>query len=77
MIRKMKSFWISLDDTTIISKRELFLEIVSVALAGLVLGMIFTPKKTVTIGSNNGGKSYNCGNNGCDGCEDCDGEDEE
>lgn len=74
MIRKMKSFWISLDDTTIISKRELFLEIVSVALAGLVLGMIFTPKKTVTIGSNNAGNGCNCGNSGSDEIDD---EDEE
>ena len=77
MIRKMKSFWTSLDETTIISKRELFLEIVTASLAGLVLGMIFTPKKTVTIGSNNSGNGCNCGNGGCDGCEDCGDEDEE
>ncbi|MCI7130607.1 MAG: hypothetical protein MSA09_08695 [Lachnospiraceae bacterium] len=77
MIRKMKTFWNSLDETTIVSKRELFLEIVAVALTGLVLGMIFTPKKTVTIGSNNSGNGCNCGNSGCDGCEDCGDEDEE
>lgn len=77
MIRKMKTFWNSLDETTIVSKRELFLEIVAVALTGLVLGMIFTPKKTVTIGSNNCGNGCNCGNSGCDGCEDCGDEDEE
>ena len=64
MITKMKNFWTSLDETTIISKRELFLEILAVALTGIVLGMILTPKKTVTIGSNNSGNGCNCGNAG-------------
>lgn len=66
MIKKMKSFWSSLDETTIVSKRELFLGIAAVALAGVALGMIFTPKKTVTIGSNNCGNGCNCGNTGFD-----------
>ena len=64
MITKMKTFWTSLDETTIISKRELLLEILAVALTGIVLGMILTPKKTVTIGSNNSGNGCNCGNAG-------------
>ena len=64
MLRKMKSFWTSLDETTIISKRELFLEILAVALTGIVLGMILTPKKTVTIGSHNSGNGCNCSNTG-------------
>ena len=62
MITKIKNFWTSLDETTIISKRELFLGIVAAALAGLALGMIFTPKKTVTIGSNNFQKQFPFGN---------------
>lgn len=69
MIRKMKAFWTSLDETTVVSKRELFLEIVAVALAGLVLGMILTPKKTLTIGSNNSGNGCNCGNSNGDDVE--------
>ena len=64
MITKIKNFWASLDGTTIISKRELFLEIVAVALTGLVLGMFLTPKKTTTIGSNNSGNGSNCSNTG-------------
>ena len=64
MIRKMKAFWTSLDETTVVSKRELFLEIAVAALAGLVLGMILTPKKTLTIGSNNSGNGCNCSNTG-------------
>lgn len=70
MIRKMKSFWASLEETTVITKRELFLEVVVCALAGIVLGMILTPKKTVTIDSNNSG-------NGCNNSASADVEDEE
>ncbi|MCI5934667.1 MAG: hypothetical protein SO019_10390 [Lachnospiraceae bacterium] len=73
MITKMKNFWNSLDEMTAVSKRELFLGVVSAALLGAVLGMILTPKKTVTIGSNNSGNGCNCGNGYCD----CDEEEEE
>ena len=67
MIRKMKDFWTSLDEMKTISKRELFLEMVAVALTGIVLGMLLTPKKTVTIGSNNNcGNGCNCGNSNGD-----------
>lgn len=62
MITKMKNFWASLEETTTITKRELFLEIAVCALTGLVLGMILTPKKTITIGSNNSGNGCNNGN---------------
>ena len=64
MITKMKNFWNSLDGTTSISKRELFLEIMVAALTGLVLGMIFTPRKNVTGGRHNSGNGCNCGNAG-------------
>ena len=64
MITKVKNFWNSLDGTTSISKRELFLEIMVAALTGLVLGMIFTPRKNVTVGSHNSGNGCNCGNAG-------------
>lgn len=71
MIRKMKDFWTSLDEMQTVSKRELFLEIVAVALTGIVLGMLLTPKKTVTIGSNNCGNGCSCGNsNGDEPAED-------
>ncbi len=54
MMKKMKAFWESLEDFTTVSKRELFLEVVCCALAGFVLGILFSPKKTTIIGSNNG-----------------------
>ena len=62
MIKKMKSFWASLEGTTEISKRELFLEIAVCMLAGILLGMFLTPRKTTIIGSGNSGNGCNNGN---------------
>lgn len=62
-MKKIKAFWASLEESTVISKRELFLGLSTCALAGIVLGVFFSPKKKVTIGSNNG--NNNTGN-GCD-----------
>lgn len=53
-MKKIKLFWESLDDVATVSKRELFLGLVSCTLAGIVLGVLFSPKKTSIIGSNNG-----------------------
>ena len=53
-MKKINLFWESLDDVTTVSKRELFLGLVCCALAGFVLGTIFSPKKMTIIGSNNG-----------------------
>ncbi len=58
-MKKIKEFWATLEDNTTISKRELFFILATCSLAGIVLGGIFSPKKTVTIGSNNGDKG--CG----------------
>lgn len=62
MLTKIKNFWNSLDGVTEISKRELFLEIVTAAMVGVVLGIIFSPKKDVMVGSNNSGNGCHCGN---------------
>ena len=43
--KAVKKFWDSLDEVTMISKRELFLEIVATALAGIVLGIAETEKR--------------------------------
>ena len=74
MIKKMRSFWASLEGTAVISKRELFLEIVVCFLAGILLGVIFTPKKTSIIGSNNSGNGCHNGSNS--GNEDAEDEEE-
>ena len=53
-MKKIRELWDSLNDLTTVSKRELFLEVVCCALAGFMIGILFSPKKTTIIGSNNG-----------------------
>ena len=50
-MKKIKVFWESLDDITTVSKRELFSGLLCCALAGIVFGVFFGPKKNVIIGS--------------------------
>ena len=59
MTEKVKVFWKSLDRRIIVSQRELVLGLTVCALAGIVVGAVFTPKKNVSIGSNNGNNSGN------------------
>lgn len=59
-MKKIKEFWASLEDETIISKRELFLALVTCTLAGIVAGVFLSPKKNVEIGSNNGSNNSGC-----------------
>ena len=59
MIEKMQACWKSLDRIIIVNQRELVLGLAVCALAGIVVGAVFTPKKNVSIGSNNGNNSGN------------------
>lgn len=58
MIKRIKTFWESLEDLTTVSRRELFLEVVCCLLAGFALGILFSPKKTTIIGCNNGNSHW-------------------
>lgn len=58
-MKKIKEAWASLDNLATVSKRELFLGLTCCALAGIVLGVFCSPKKTVSIGSNNGANRNN------------------
>ena len=59
MTEKVKVFWKSLDRRIIVSQRELVLGMAVCALAGIVVGAVLTPKKSISIGSNNGNNSGN------------------
>ena len=61
MTEKITKCWNSLDKRIIVNQRELVLGVAACALAGVVLGLFLSPRKNVTIGSNNG--SHNSGNN--------------
>ena len=50
----------SLSEDKVMTKREWLLTIAVFALAGVVFGMMLSPRKNTTIGSHNGN---NCGNN--------------
>lgn len=53
MLEKLKKTWKELDQTVPVNMRELTLGIAACTLAGVVLGMLFSPRKNQTIGSNN------------------------
>lgn len=63
MFEKVKKIWDSLDKVVRVNQRELVLGITAFTLAGLVTGMLCSPRKQVTIGSNNGSHNSDNGNN--------------
>ena len=60
MCKKLEKFWSSLDRTILVNKRELVLGVAACTLAGVLAGILLSPRKTVTIGSHNG--NNNTGN---------------
>ena len=59
MCKKLEKFWNSLDRAILVNKRELVLGIAACTLAGVVAGILLSPRKTVTIASNNGNNNGN------------------
>ena len=59
MCKKLEKFWNSLDRAILVNKRELVLGIAACTLAGVVAGILLSPRKTVTIASNNGNNNAN------------------
>ena len=60
MCKKLEKFWNSLDRAILVNKRELVLGVAACTLAGVLAGILLSPRKTVTIGSHNG--NNNTGN---------------
>lgn len=62
MKEKLEELEALLTEDTEVTAREFCLTVAVAFLLGLVLGMIFSPKKRVTIGSNNGSNNIGpCG----------------
>jgi len=61
MKEKWKIFKTSLTETKVMTKKEFLLVVTVCVLGGIVVGMLTSPRKNVTIGSNNGNNngSYN------------------
>jgi len=55
MYAKLSKFWRSLDRNVVVNKRELFLGMTSCALSGILLGMLLSPRHSLTIASYNTG----------------------
>lgn len=60
MLEKLEKTWKGLDQKIVVNKRELVLGLTACTLAGILVGILFSPKKTTTIGSHNG--NNNTGN---------------
>ncbi len=60
-MKKLKKFWEDLHVNIVVNRRELVLGVALCAVSGLVLGMLCSPRKQVTIGSHNSGNG--CYNN--------------
>ena len=54
MREKWELFKLSLSETKTMTKKEWILTMAVFALGGIVIGMLISPRKNVTIGSNNG-----------------------
>ncbi len=44
----------SMDYDAIVNRKLLFFEMLAAVLAGIVFGMLFSPRKSIKIGNNNG-----------------------
>ena len=60
MLTKLQTIWKELDKRILVNQRELVLGVAACTLAGVLTGILLSPKMTTTIGSNNG--NYNTGN---------------
>ena len=60
MFEKLRNGWKAMNCEIVINKRELILGITACTLAGVLTGILLSPKKSVTIGSHNG--NNNTGN---------------
>lgn len=59
MVNQIRKTWHDLNRPVLINQRELVLGISACTLAGIVVGILFSPKKAVTIGSHNGNNNGN------------------
>ena len=50
----LKEMFSNLDEEKVVSKREMLLTVTTCTLAGILLGIIFSPKRKTMIGSHNG-----------------------
>lgn len=57
MCKKLGNAWRSLNHSIVVNQRELVLGVAACTVLGVLVGMLLSPRKTVTIASNNGNNS--------------------
>lgn len=62
-VRQLKEFWKNSNVEITVNKREMLLGITVCSLAGILIGILFGPKKTAMFGCHNGSNNSN-NNNG-------------
>ncbi len=65
-MNKLTEFWESLEEDTVVNRKLLLFEFLTAIFAGVLLGILITPFRSITIASNNDGC---CASAGC-GCDD-------
>ncbi len=65
-MKKIKTYWNSLSETMMITKKEHCLLLVISVLAGCIIGMLISPRKTICCGNGNGGEHHYYGPSGDD-----------
>lgn len=65
-MKKMKECWLTLDEEKTVNGKLLLFQFLTAVLAGILLGILITPFRSITIASNNVGC---CANANCD-CKD-------
>ncbi|MCR4690983.1 MAG: hypothetical protein K5739_06550 [Lachnospiraceae bacterium] len=66
MMEKLRDYWESLDEEKVINGKLFLFEILTAALAGVLLGILLTPFRSICIASNNEG----CSASDCGCCKD-------
>lgn len=63
-MKRLKNYINSLDENVTMNRKLVFYRVLTAFLSGVVLGFLFAPAKSVTIGSNNAnnGNGNGCGN---------------
>lgn len=49
MLTKLEQYWIDLNETILVNKREMVLGMAVCALAGMLTGMLLSPRKTMSV----------------------------
>lgn len=58
-MKKWKEAWLSLSETVTVTKLDGLLTVAVAALAGIIVGMLCSPRKNVKFGCNNGNHTEN------------------